>query len=251
MVKRILVVDDDKALVLWLSGILMKRGYAVDVAENGEKAMTKVRSSKPDLIIADIVMPEMDGFELFRKLQRDKNPAHILILTARKLMADTFAAMGQEHFLDKSCKPKELLAKIESLLALPPRSFTPEEMPLVPFDLSTGPGPSLTSRLTKEERGLLGKKMVKYTILGALIATVVFAVVVYSSSRGYVNANKKDALSDRVIVKDIVDNSLNGEVNEQDENGTVRATMFFEKGRMKWKKTYDEKGFLISDVDYP
>ena len=119
MSKRILIVDDDKTTLIWMSEALLKKGYEVDVAINGIAALQKIKTQKPDLVITDVLMPEMDGFHLFKELKKNKETAQILILvqSVRKSMEDAFAAIGVRDFLLKPFKPEDLYAKVELMFA--------------------------------------------------------------------------------------------------------------------------------------
>jgi len=117
--EKILLVDDESSVLDFLSYNLKKEGYEVRVASNGVKALEKTKIFKPDLIIVDIMMPEMDGIELCGLLREDPlNNMIIVFLTARNEDYTQIAALesGGDDYIAKPIKPKVLVAKIKSLL---------------------------------------------------------------------------------------------------------------------------------------
>ncbi|HWD93390.1 MAG TPA: response regulator [Verrucomicrobiae bacterium] len=120
MRKKILVVDDDPELVELVSFNLKQAGYAVGTAFNGVEALKKARSLDPDLIVLDIMMPELDGLAVCEILRRDNRPTPIpiMILTALSSELGRMAGMGSgaSDFLTKPFSPRLLVARIEELL---------------------------------------------------------------------------------------------------------------------------------------
>lgn len=121
MAKKILVADDEKHIVQIVQFNLEKKGnYEVIVASDGEMALEMARLEKPDLIISDIMMPKMTGFELFEELRMDDAIKHIpfIILTAKG--QDSYFEEGQEkgilHILTKPFSPKALLSITKEIL---------------------------------------------------------------------------------------------------------------------------------------
>ncbi len=117
MKERILVIDDDEAITTALRRALAFEGYTVDIALDGEEGLRKVRDAAPDLIILDILMPGIDGFEVCRRLRAgDDTP--ILMLTARDDVADRVRGLdaGADDYLVKPFAPDELLARVRALL---------------------------------------------------------------------------------------------------------------------------------------
>jgi len=116
--KRILVVDDDKAVTTLLEGILSSQGYTVTVANDGIDGMVQVKKIIPDLIILDIMMPELNGYDVCSNLKFDAKLKHIpiIVLTAREQELDPRIGklMGIEY-LKKPIDSKVLLEKIENV----------------------------------------------------------------------------------------------------------------------------------------
>jgi DNA-binding response OmpR family regulator len=120
MRKKILVVDDDAELVELVSFNLKHAGYAIGTASNGVDAIKKARSLEPDLIVLDIMMPELDGFAVCEILRRDPSTASIpiMMLTALSSELGRMAGLGSgaSDFLTKPFSPRLLVARIEELL---------------------------------------------------------------------------------------------------------------------------------------
>ena len=121
MRKKILVADDEKHIVQIVQFNLEKKGnYEVIVASDGEMALELIRQEKPDLVISDIMMPKMTGFELFEALRKDEEikDTPFIILTAKG--QDSYFEEGQEkgilHILTKPFSPKALLAIAKEIL---------------------------------------------------------------------------------------------------------------------------------------
>ena len=117
--KKILIVDDDKALTTMLSGLLSHNGYAPLSAHDGLDGMVQVRQNVPDLIILDIMMPEINGYDVCSNLKFDERFKHIpiIVMTCRERELD--ARIGQFMGIDYIQKPidsKVLLEKIQHLL---------------------------------------------------------------------------------------------------------------------------------------
>jgi DNA-binding response OmpR family regulator len=120
MRKQILVVDDDAELVELVSFNLNQAGYGVGTACNGVEAIKKARSLSPDLIVLDIMMPELDGFAVCEILRRDRATASIpiMMLTALSSELGRMAGFGSgaTDFLTKPFSPRLLVARITDLL---------------------------------------------------------------------------------------------------------------------------------------
>jgi len=120
MSKQILVVDDEPYMVKLLEYNLRKDGYKVITAYNGYEALQKVEQTKPDLIIADVKMPQMDGYELCRRLRSNAETKSIpfIFLTAKGQISERIEGLkkGADDYITKPFNPKELLARIEATL---------------------------------------------------------------------------------------------------------------------------------------
>jgi twitching motility two-component system response regulator PilH len=118
-VKKILVVDDSPTDRQFLLEGLSRLGYQVVLAENGEEALGKAKSEKPDLVLMDIVMPGMNGFQATRSIAKDDATKHIpvIVCTTKSLETDRIWGMrqGARDYLVKPVDLDELAAKIAAL----------------------------------------------------------------------------------------------------------------------------------------
>lgn len=121
MNKRILVVDDEPKLLRAVAADLRGEGYDVMTARSGAEALISVAQKLPDLIVSDIRMPGIDGYELLRRLKRNESSAlvPIVFLTAKDTTEDRIEGFrsGIDAYLTKPFEPDELLAIIASILA--------------------------------------------------------------------------------------------------------------------------------------
>jgi len=114
---RILIVDDDPPTVKWTSFLLRDEGYEVITADNGRAALEMVERYSPDLIILDVMMPQIDGLEVCRRIRQTMD-VPIIILSAKGETADkvTGLQLGADDYLAKPFEPAELLARIKAVL---------------------------------------------------------------------------------------------------------------------------------------
>jgi DNA-binding response OmpR family regulator len=117
MANTIMVVDDEKRLVSLLESYLDQEGFRVVKAANGREALFLARQEKPDLIVLDIMMPEMDGYEFMRIHRKERNTP-IILLTAKVEDDDKVIGLelGADDYVTKPFRPRELLARIRAVL---------------------------------------------------------------------------------------------------------------------------------------
>ena len=119
MAKKILIVDDERHIVRLVEVNLERAGYDVISAYDGIEALEKVESEKPEMIILDVMMPRMDGFEVLKKLRSDAATKEIpvIMLTAKAQDADIFKgwSSGVDSYLTKPFNPRELLTFVERI----------------------------------------------------------------------------------------------------------------------------------------
>lgn len=132
MAEKILIIDDDVDTLRLVGLMLQRQGYQITAASNGEQGLAKAFDERPDLILLDVMMPDMDGYEVARRLR--KNPATvsipILMFTAKTQLDDKVAGfeVGADDYLTKPTHPTELQAHVKALLA---RSATKDTGDLV------------------------------------------------------------------------------------------------------------------------
>ena len=117
MTPTILIIDDDKRLNQLLKDFLKDFGYAVITATHPARGLKKMKQASPDLVILDIMLPEMDGFEVCRVIRETSN-IPIIMLTARGEVTDKVVGLelGADDYLAKPFEPRELVARIQSVL---------------------------------------------------------------------------------------------------------------------------------------
>ena len=115
--QRILVVEDEPALLETLAYNLTREGYDVRQAETGPEALEEARREEPDLIVLDVMLPGLDGFEVCRILRQEMNPP-IIMLTARDEEVDKIVGLevGADDYMTKPFSTRELLARVKALL---------------------------------------------------------------------------------------------------------------------------------------
>jgi len=115
---RILVVDDEPAVRDALRRALSLEGYEVDVACDGAEALRGLAGTRPDAVVLDLLMPEVDGLEVCRRLRAARDVTPILVLTARDAVSDRVAGLdaGADDYLVKPFALEELLARLRALL---------------------------------------------------------------------------------------------------------------------------------------
>ncbi|WP_288089851.1 response regulator [Roseiflexus sp.] len=120
MTKRILIADDEPAVRQLLELVLRSQGYEVFVTQNGDQLVRTAQEWIPDLVIVDLMMPQMDGYEAIRQLRNDTRTAHVpmLILTARSTAEDVVTGFdtGADDYITKPFNIPELLARIRAHL---------------------------------------------------------------------------------------------------------------------------------------
>ena len=120
MPKKILVVDDERHIVRLVEVTLPRAGYDVVSAYDGVEALEKIAAEKPEMIILDVMMPRMDGFEVLKELRAkaETKDIPVIMLTAKAQDADIFKgwSSGVDSYLTKPFNPRELLAFVERIL---------------------------------------------------------------------------------------------------------------------------------------
>ncbi|MUK86880.1 response regulator [Ornithinibacillus sp. L9] len=118
MNEKILIVDDESSIVTLLKFNIEKAGFQTDVAYDGLEAVNKVEENEYDLIVLDLMLPEMDGMEVCKHLRRQQIDTPILMLTAKDEEFDKVLGLeiGADDYLTKPFSPKEVVARIKAIL---------------------------------------------------------------------------------------------------------------------------------------
>ncbi len=114
---RVLVVDDDEAILSLLGSYLAREGFEVQTAGDGEAALAAARTSRPDVVVLDVLLPGLDGLEVLRRLRAEGEP-YVILLTAKAEEADRVVGLelGADDYVTKPFSPRELVARIRAVL---------------------------------------------------------------------------------------------------------------------------------------
>ena len=169
MAKTILVVDDNAGVRTLAREYLTAEGFRVIVAENGRQALFVARDEKPDLILLDIMMPEMGGYDFIRVYRKEAKTTPIILLTARLEETDKVLGLelGADDYVTKPFGMRELLARIRAVL----RRAYPEIAPTV--EVLRGGDISLdkVSRIVKVNDRVVNLTPSEFELLALLMAT--------------------------------------------------------------------------------
>lgn len=115
---RILLVEDEATLSMIVADMLRREGYEVTLARDGLDGLRRFEEDKPDAVIADVMMPHLDGFQMVKRLRRSDDRVPVLFLTARSSIDDivTGLELGANDYLKKPFSMQELLARLKALL---------------------------------------------------------------------------------------------------------------------------------------
>jgi len=118
---KILIADDEPHIVAALEFLLVQSGYEVDVARNGDEALSQIRSGRPDLVLLDVMMPARSGYEVCREVRATPELAgtKVVMLSAKGAQGDVGRGMeaGADLYITKPFSNRELIDKIRQLLA--------------------------------------------------------------------------------------------------------------------------------------
>jgi DNA-binding response OmpR family regulator len=117
MAEKILIVEDERNIASFVSMYLKNARYTVEIARDGAEALQKAENAKPDLVVLDLMLPDIDGLEVCRQI-RSSSDVPILMLTARDDDIDKIVGLevGADDYLTKPFNPRELVARIKSIL---------------------------------------------------------------------------------------------------------------------------------------
>lgn len=135
MAEKILVVDDDVDTLRLVGLMLQRQGYQIVAANNGQQALSLAQNEKPDLIILDVMMPDMDGYEVTRQLRANPstNNIPIIMFTAKSQVDDKVTGFesGVDDYLTKPTQPRELFAHVKAILLRARKSSAPVQVETV------------------------------------------------------------------------------------------------------------------------
>lgn len=119
--KKILVVDDDPYILMSLEFLMKKAGYTVMIARNGNEALSGIKDHQPDLILLDIMMPDVDGYSICKhvKSKKDLKHIHVIFLSAKTKESDIKKGLdlGASLYITKPFSTRDLMKQVNSLLA--------------------------------------------------------------------------------------------------------------------------------------
>jgi DNA-binding response OmpR family regulator len=122
MAKRVLVVDDEPNIVMSLEFLMKRAGFEVRVARNGREALTALEGRPPDLLLLDVMMPELDGYEVCARVRQrpEWNATKIIMLTARGRDAERQRglSLGADRYVTKPFSTRELVEQAKELLGV-------------------------------------------------------------------------------------------------------------------------------------
>lgn len=150
--ESILVVEDEPSLKEILELYLTREGFEVNAVSNGREAMEALASGHPDLVLLDLMLPEVDGFEITRHI-REQGDTPIIMVTARRSEADTIAGleMGADDYVVKPFSPQEVVSRVRAVLRRSSRNRDDESETALKFDdFLIDPGTRLVKTKGKE-----------------------------------------------------------------------------------------------------
>jgi len=159
----ILLVDDEPSIIQLSQMYLEREGYRIDSVRDGEAALSAVERLHPALVVLDVMLPKLDGFEVCRRLRASETDTAILMLTARDEDIDKILGLelGADDYLTKPFNPRELVARVKAILRRGERKVSDETKPVRVGDLVIDPArrearlPDSTLDLRTQEFDLL------------------------------------------------------------------------------------------------
>ena len=118
MAQRILLVEDDPSIVIGLRMNLEREGYQLELAEDGDAALERIRQGEYDLVLLDVMLPKRNGYEVLDALRKEGNPTKVVMLSARSAEMDKVMGLdlGAEDYIPKPFSVAELLARVRAAL---------------------------------------------------------------------------------------------------------------------------------------
>jgi two-component system response regulator CpxR len=174
--ERLLIVDDDRELCELVAELLEGEGFRVDVESRSDEGLARALSGEHSLVVLDVMMPGMNGFEVLRRLRAEGSGVHVLMLTARGEDVDRIVGLeiGADDYLPKPFNPRELVARIQAVLrrartttrasSSPADAVAPERISVGDVEVDTG------TRHVRREGETVELTNVEYEILVILLS---------------------------------------------------------------------------------
>jgi two-component system response regulator ResD len=160
--QRVLVVDDEPMVRDVLARYLAHEGFTVDVAADGQEALERVDEAEPDLVLLDLMLPRVDGYEVFRVLRERGTVMPVIMLTARGEETDRIVGLefGADDYVTKPFSPREVVARVRAVLRrTAPHADAPSALTFDGLEIDTGRREVVVRgeavRLTRKEFDLL------------------------------------------------------------------------------------------------
>jgi two-component system response regulator CpxR len=177
--ERLLIVDDDRELCELVAELLEGEGFEVEVSNRSDEGLARALAGEHSLVVLDVMMPGMNGFEVLRRLRAEGSGVHVLMLTARGDDVDRIVGLeiGADDYLPKPFNPRELVARIQAVLrrarttttrgaaSSMASTSTPERISVGDVEVDTG------TRHVRRERETVELTNVEYEILVLLLAS--------------------------------------------------------------------------------
>lgn len=147
----VLLVEDEETLTLIIKDTLEGQGFRIRLAKDGEEGLRRFFEEKPDVLVADVMMPRMDGFEMVRRIRRQDKQTPVLFLTARSATSDVVEGfeLGGNDYLKKPFGMQELIVRIKALLGRASNYSAPEKQTSVTeFEIGRYRFNAITQRLS-------------------------------------------------------------------------------------------------------
>jgi DNA-binding response OmpR family regulator len=141
MNELILLVDDEPSIIQLARMYLERENFRIEAAGDGEAALEAVGRLKPALVVLDVMLPKLDGFDVCRRLRAEGDPAAIMMLTARDEDIDKIIGLelGADDYLTKPFNPRELVARVKAILRRTERTLQPDAHPIRLGELTIDP----------------------------------------------------------------------------------------------------------------
>ena len=205
MADKVLIVDDDVETLRLVGLMLERQGYNISAADNGERAIKRAQADRPDLVLLDVMMPDMSGYEVAKQLRASEITANvpIIMFTAKAQVDDRIEGLesGADAYLTKPTQPRELLAQVKALLARSKAARTAQAMGKAPESrgrtigiLSAKGGLGVTTLATN--LGITLRKLTRESVVIADFrpgSSDISAGLGYSNSNGVMQLLRKEA----------------------------------------------------------